>query len=430
MAGSRDGGEGRIALLAIVGFLALASWLVYGSVREQEPVQPPYSSYSGNAAGVRAIYELLDARGHEVSRHTLSEHEYPPGHCVVIADESTLNPIKMMVNTLDVMALDLYLQDGGSVVLFCDSDLALLSEIEEMLLRDQAGEAADEEPQLAIARRVGTGRLPGNAAWRGSMGGRLFELAADRPPLFRDVNRLELADSWTPAVAGFSSVLALEQAYGHPPFEQFVGYARHGQGTLVVVNRPEIITNSWIDRADNHRLVLALIEAAAAGRPILFDEQLHGFNAVRMTAGSLLTRSTGGHLVLLAVLCIIMMFLGQAIMPARFLSRKAPPRRQAAEIVLGQASLFQRAGFERGSLRHIVDGLKHELMRSHDFAGLPHDHELLLWARQNMPHNWKMEAALEDFLRSGSFPASRATLQRSSQSCDAMRLHIWRRSRG
>ena len=110
MAAQRTGNDGRFALLAIGGFLAIAVWLVLRESSTQAPYEPPYSTFSSNAAGIRALYELLEDRGNDVSRHTLTEHEYPKGSCVVIAEESALNPFKMVVNPLDVMALELQLE--------------------------------------------------------------------------------------------------------------------------------------------------------------------------------------------------------------------------------------------------------------------------------------------------------------------------------
>ena len=427
MAAQRTGNDGRFALLAIGGFLAIAVWLVLRESSTQAPYEPPYSTFSSNAAGIRALYELLEDRGNDVSRHTLTEHEYPKGSCVVIAEESALNPFKMVVNPLDVMALELHLQDGGSLVVFSDSDLAMVDELDNLLAgEDGNGEVGDAESP-AVARRGKAGLPGGNGNWRGGMAGQGYELADSRPPLLQDVGRIETAYGWSQALLAFRPVLSLEETFGKRGFAPLVSYARYGNGDIILVNRPEIITNSWIERADNHRLALALIEGIAAGAPIVFDEHIHGYNTERMTAGSLLTSSTGGRLTLLAVACIVVMYLGLAVLPARIQSQKAPPRRQATEMVLGQASLFQRAGFIRGSLRHIVDGLKHELVRSHDFQVLPSDRELLDWSRSNMPKGWKIDGTLEEFLLGGTFPPSKLALMRASLSCDAMRMQAWQR---
>ena len=424
--------DGRIAALALPGFLLLAIWLTYRTVGQPEPYQPPYSSFNVQAAGVRAAYELLERRGNTVSRHNLSEHEYPKGSCVVFADESTINPFKMIANPIDVKALELFMRNGGSLVLFCDPEMLLFDDLAELLKTQAVAQGGDQwsPDPVVLAKRSGKGRVGGAMTWRGSMDGRMYELEDGVPPLLGEVGSIEVADSWSSKELDCTPLLSLESSSAGLSFDTLVGYRRFGDGQLLVIFRPELITNDWISRADNHLLVLALIEGMANGRPIVFDEHIHGFNAKRLTAGSLLTRTAGGHLVLLAILCIIIMFLGQAIMPARYHPRPLPARRQSAEMVLGQASLFQRAGFEQGSLRHIVDGLKHELMKSHDFARMPHDAELLDWAARSMPGNWKMDTDLQQFLLSGSFPASRAGLLKASISCDAMRMRIWRRPLG
>lgn len=424
--------EGRIAVYVLLGFLAIALWLTYSSVGELEEYQPPYSSYTGEAAGLRAAYELLEKRGNTVSRHVLSEHEYPANTCVVLADESSTSPFKMIVNPVEIKALELFMRDGGSLVLFCDPDMVIIRDLAELLTKQAASQGADEwsDSPVTLARRSGKGQTGGTMTWRGSMDGRIYELEDDAPPLLAGVGSLELADSWSSLELECTPLLSLENRSGMQFFDPLVEYRRFGKGELLVVSRPELITNDWIDRAGNHRLVLALIEGAARGRPIVFDEHIHGFNAKRMTAGSLLTRTSGGHLLLLALLCIIILYLGLAIMPARYHPRAVPARRQTAEMVLGQASLFKRAHFENGSLRHIVDGLKHELMKSHDFARLPLDAELLEWAGRNMPYNWKMDADLQGYLRNGNFPGTANGLLRASLSCDAMRMRIWQRPLG
>ncbi|MEZ5338529.1 MAG: DUF4350 domain-containing protein [bacterium] len=428
MAERRGTGDGRVMLLALAVFLGVAAWIISHLSASREPYQPPYSSYSSNAAGVRALYELLAARGNDVSRHLLSEHEYPQGSCVVIADESALNPFKMLMNPLNVKALELHVRDGGSVVIFCDDNMAFVSELDELLSSLHASEE-DWTPgeAAALAKRGAAGGASGSGTWRGGMQGQQFELAQSRPPLLAGVDKVEIAHSWNQPQFGYEPLLEVEDSSSASGFSPIVSFSALEGGRIVFVNAPELVTNDWIERADNHRLALALIEGTAQGAPVLFDEHIHGYDAQRMTAGSLLTHSTGGRLTLVAVCCILLMYLGLAILPARIHPSRTPPRRQASEMVLGQASLFQRAGFVSGSLRHIVDGLKHELLHGHYYGHLPSDAELLDWARLNMPAGWKIDPQLENYLRGGGFPASNHALMKASLSCDAMRMHAWQR---
>jgi hypothetical protein len=261
-----------------------------------------------------------------------------------------------------------------------------------------------------------TGEL--GALWRLYKPGHRFVLPVDRPPLWRTVEIIETAPADpTPYVRG--DVLLATQDAAQP----VVVYRRVGHGELFWVTRPELATNDWLGRADNHRLILALMDYAAQRGPLYVDEHIHGYIKQSPSALWLLFNTTGGHLLLTLAAVIILAFLGAAVRPARFLPQPVPPRRQATEMILAQADLYRRAGRARRGGPQLIDGVKRavaQVAARHGGAGAPALAELLARLPADSAVSRSDVQLVLDHLEARR-AASRQDLLQLARACDAVR---------
>jgi hypothetical protein len=186
--------------------------------------------------------------------------------------------------------------------------------------------------------------------------GHVYKLKLDRAALWESVQKFETAPAGVVPYVRGDVLLATED-----PSRPVVIYRTVGEGEVIWVTRPEIASNNWIGRMDNHRLLLALIATAVGDGPLYFDEHIHGYVHQSPSAVWLLFNTTGGHLLLILALALVVLFMGAAVRPARFFPQPVPPRRQAAEMVLAQADLYRRAGSSKAAARQLVNGVKRTL---------------------------------------------------------------------
>jgi hypothetical protein len=203
-----------------------------------------------------------------------------------------------------------------------------------------------------------------------------------------------------------------------------VAWTPVGQGALVWVSTPEIASNAWIDRADNHRLLLTLFKYAAQGGTVSFDEYTHGYRQQSASALGLLFQSPGGRLLLALLGLCALAFAGAAVSPARFLPPPVPPRRQTQEMVLAQASLYERAGPRRGTTRLLLDGLRQAVRQHERWNTPPDDARLARWLRDRAGEGWTVDAALLEVLEGRALVGSRQQLLRLAQACDRLRHRL------
>jgi hypothetical protein len=434
-------GEGVGVLLVLAGFAALCVWIVL-RMSHGGQYYPAASSYSPKPDGAKALYELLAQAGLSVKRYGDTEFEYPQLACVLSIEENPVDASQMMFSQVDVKALAVWLKQGGRLVLagapsggqygpLEPTAQTLIDYLDGKPVKSgsmfdtppprnnspkPAAAAADAPAPLAVAKFKGKGQS-GNAMamLRSYQPGFRFTLGQPQPRLFGGISEIEVAEGI--AVAQSSAVPLLSA--GDPPLP-VVLFRQVGQGELYWVTRPELFANSWLARADNHRLVLALLAYAARDRKLYIDEHVHGYARERANAGSLLFKTTGGKLILGGGLALALCFLGAAVRPARCQPQPPPPRRTSTEMVLAQAGLYRRAGALQGIAGHLVDGVRRAYM--HEYA--------LGWAQSYAQSGVLHAQQLLDYLQAGSGPGGQAGLARLARACDWARIMLTQERRG
>lgn len=175
-----------------------------------------------------------------------------------------------------------------------------------------------------------------------------------------------------------------------------VAQFRRGEGEIIVVGDPHLLTNRFIARAKNSVLAAHLL--APAGQTVVFDEFYHGLS-VRGNPLYLLTRP-GYATVVIAVLLLIAawtwreaVFLGPPLPDVR------TPRRDVREYVDAMSRFFHRGKKTRPFLlREVRDGVLNQLCQQ---VGLPpevHDKDAIIAAiaRREPDRAKRIEQALAE----------------------------------
>jgi hypothetical protein len=442
--------ENWLVLISLGLLCVVTLWLIQGFDRP-EPEYPPMSTYSPKSDGAKALLELCRYAGFDLQQFHDSEYDYPSGAGVIILDKPSTPATALMGGGLDVRALRLWLEDGGRLLLFSEPLNMVAPELFAELDRGEGltpyggsvfeWESYPEETELpdggpvasAPRQRPGfeaddrviaswsslsTNQGEGGALWRIYELGHRFALPADRPPLWHSVEMIETAPAdATPYVRG--DVLLATQDASQP----VVLYRRAGRGEVFWITRPEIASNDWISRLDNHRLILALVEYVAQSDSLYVDEHIHGYVTQSPSAVWLLFNSTGGHLLLLLSVVFVLAFLGAAVRPAKFYPQPRPPRRQAAEMVLAQADLYRRAGSVRRAGLQLTDGVRRALTLAaarHGGLGVSEPAEMLVRLPENTAVSRQDVQLVLEHLKAQRAP-SRRDLLKLAQACDAVR---------
>jgi hypothetical protein len=437
--------EGAMVGLALLAFVGVSLWFIAQSA-PQSKQYAPLSSYSPSPNGTMALYELLEACGIPTERYLQGEYHYPKDGVVVLTDQSMPDPTVLLGGGLDAKALSLWLADGGRMVLLASPQslnaTALMKELTEQadspLFKHNFGyPSADLQ---AVHRAAGTQSVrvkhvrpgtPGTTAVaREARQGEVYSFPDDALPLFAGIEEIEAARPDYEGLGFGAPLLRLVD----PP-SSLVLWTPVGQGELLWVLIPEVATNAWIARADNNRLLLNLLAYASRGGPVYFDEYFHGYREQGPNVVALLTGTAGGQLMLAFVALLVIAFAGSAIAPARYVPDPIPARRQAREMVLAQAGLYQRAGLRRPIAELLVDGLRQDLRQRLHLVHTPDNAELLAWVARSGTGASGMggvsaasvaiardiDPILPAFLQEKVVIGSPPQLLRLAQACDALK---------
>jgi hypothetical protein len=215
---------------APVGILLVLFVLILLFGRSQDSPLPR-TSYDASSEGVRAAYLLLEELRYPVRRSRRLGGEAP--RWVLFP-----RPARDIPRTKDVRRLDAWVREGG-VLLLADRSPDFAHAL-GMDLQVETNASEREEP----ASGGGATRLAGGNVrvdWPGHEG-RVWARIGDRP---------------------------------------VVSVHEHGQGQIWLLQRPELITNRLVGKADNGVLVCRLAEAMLQERPgeaprLAIDEYFHG----------------------------------------------------------------------------------------------------------------------------------------------------------
>lgn len=447
-------------IVAGLGLLCAMAWWLISTYKQGQASYQPMSTYSPRPEGAKALFELSHYAGLDPQRFYDTEYDYPHQACVVVLDKPANPATALVAKRLDVRALRLWLEDGGRLVLFSEPlgvvGPELFAEIDRGaglkpyggsifdwnpsapelqppaghgLSPSMAGSPTQEVPKFKVDSSVvaswsSVSRQSGSAGalWRLYKTGNRYALPDQRPVFWSTVDTFETAPGdMMPYVRG-DVLLAADD-----PTWPVVIYRRVGAGEVFWITRPELAANGWIARADNHRLDLAILTQAAAGGALYFDEHIHGYTHRGPGATWLLFHTTGGHLLLALAVGLIVLFMGAAVRPARFLPQPRPPRRQAAEMVLAQADLYRRAGSSGQAAFHLLEGVRRELSAPGGGTGM--DRQALAAALGGMLDRVDLNRRDVNLVREhleGRRSAKAAELVQLARACDAIRWALRR----
>jgi hypothetical protein len=409
----KRGGEGALVVLMLAIFIGIG---IYVSMRlnPDAPPPPPGTSVSTELDGTQALYELLKSSGMKVERYAGVEYDYPKDGCVLVVMDGSADPAGLFMGGLDAKAVRVWLEEGGRMIFAASGQAMILNSLEQELQGEAQGISRQKQLMLKYRSKGKAGSA--NAIWQAYKPGMQYNLPRPAPRLFGNARFIEIADSLPPPEMGTGLLYT-----GNPPFA-LLQYRKVGKGEIMWLFQPEILMNDWIARADNHRLALALIERMAKGGKVYFDEHLHGLALNERDATALVFQTQGGRLLLALAGAIALCFCGFAVSAARTAPPPVPPRRQAAEMVLAQASLYRRAGVMAATAESLVDGFRRAYMQANHLAVPPSNEAVLAWLRA--------AAAKQKFTGAGALmlyleqhPALRSggELLRLAQACDAAR---------
>ncbi|MBN2083348.1 DUF4350 domain-containing protein [bacterium] len=393
--------EGGLIVVLLVLLAGTALWVV-NQTAERGEHYPPMTTYSPEADGTMALYELCESLGYSVSRFHDTVYDYPLDTAMVVLDKPDTTSSLLMGGALDVRQLRLWLADGGRLLLVSDPLRSLGTELFAEIDRaqgleprggpvaewsgspdrpvtplteldglDQAGDGPAEQdifraPTELVATYQSSSGESGSqmALWRMYENGRCYRMPPGRPARWTGIEMIETAaPDFLPYVHG-EVLLATRE-----PLEPLVLYRRVGRGEVLWLTRSEVVTNKWLGRVDNHRLLLALVDQLAVDKRLAVDESIHGYVKPGANIVSMLTSTRGGQLLLALTGVAVLFFLGAAVRPARFHPQPVPPRRQATEMVLAQADLYRRAGRPGLAADNLVSGVRRMLWQQEQ--GIP-----------------------------------------------------------
>jgi hypothetical protein len=430
--------ETSIIAVGLLLFVALSLYFISRST-PTKPTYPALSSFSPKPDGALALYDLLGQSGLQVERNLSGQYHYPEGGCVVRLDESLIDAAALMGGGMDARAVSQWMRRGGRLVLFSSplgyETTQFFEELEAQAedgklggtnaapagsQPDKAADIAQATPEPAHASHSGSGEAGASyAPVRLARPGGVYDLDQPVPALFRGVKQIEIAAPDYAALDSGATLLAADS----PPLK-VVSWLPVGKGELLWVTVPELTSNAWIDRADNHRLLLNLFEYAARGKPVVFDEFVHGYRERGSSATGLIFQSRGGQLLLVLLGLCALAFAGAAVSPARFMPPPVPPRRQAQEMVLAQANLYERARLRQGVARHLLDGLRQAVRQHEHWITPPDDVRLTHWLQAAVTRGLPVDQALLKVLAGQQVIGTPQQLLRFAQACDKLRARL------
>ncbi|NND84677.1 MAG: DUF4350 domain-containing protein [Acidimicrobiia bacterium] len=295
---------GLAVLLNLVGLLA--DRLAGGEVVPG----PDGSSYVTTTSGWAAYHDLLAATGHEVER---LEEPIRPG---VLDPATTLvlaQPDSFAVDTRQADLIAAFLADGGRLVL---ASTSFFGDLGTSLVDPPpvfGGVPPSRIPAIPVAEGLGIEQVATSGLYSWSDTGAAVPLVG--------------AD-------GISVVAA----------------ATVGDGRLIHIADPAVLSNGLIGEADNAALGIAL--AGGTNRTIVFNEYVHGYGGDSLISA---LPDRWGTTLVLAVLALLtwMWAIGARFIPAEPESREFPPSRGLYVDALA-ASIARSPGGPTEGLRAVT----------------------------------------------------------------------------
>ncbi|WP_169713516.1 DUF4350 domain-containing protein [Paludifilum halophilum] len=337
--------RGVLVLLISVIVIGLLGWLVAFLPASY----PSYSSESPAQDGVKGVYRLFKERGVEVARWENHWGDLPDdqGHVLfIVAPEQFLIPETARDRLLR------WVSRGNVVVLWADPADPMVTELGFI------GESGDGKEKRARMEPVAAG-------WLKDVRSLYF------PRDFRLSDYVELDDSWkdTDGI-------------------RRMGRLNTGKGSIYYIPDPEMITNRYIEQADN--LALPLYFASLADTKVWFDEGVH--KGALSVSGNREEDTPSSPWQLLSGEAWLLIFQGTGLFLLWLFwrgKRFAAPRQETVtevrtsdEYIEAMGGLYQWAGLGRESLSIQLDGLLKEAAKHFGLPGNASRMDTIRWTRR------------------------------------------------
>ncbi len=277
--------RGAVALVAVVALLNLVGVVADRVTGGGVVPGPDGSSHVTTGAGWAAYHDLLVVAGHPVTMLTqpVRSGVLDPGATLVIA-----SPDEFVLDERQVEVIARFVDGGGRLVLasttfFGDLATNLLESPPRLGPAPEA--AALALVPVAETSGVTTVRVSGLYAW-------------------------EDTGSALPIVGGESSAVA--------------AVASIGDGRIVLLADPAILSNALIGQEDNAAFGLGIV--GGAGRPVVFNEYVHGYGG-RSAWGALSSKWRVALLLGFGAALVWLWSIGSRFAPAEPSDRVFPPAR-------------------------------------------------------------------------------------------------------
>ncbi len=357
----------RVAIIAasfLFGLYVLGS--VVSSVTPPESFVTGRHSYGTGRLGHRAIVETLDKLGIQVERNLSAPTADIPLETTLVFWEPNLDLVLFEPSYL--MEVDRWVQQGGRVVIVSPA----ISSAEE----DQLDELMEKLPHYDKD-------LLSLFGLKGVQTEVLFweEIPQDTPEDRPDL--VQFSVEWDPDRDGNPSVAALatEEETIHvldlgrdiqAKWKLFIldaeqdqrlmaAAVEHGQGEVVLVAEPSLLSNVVLGSADNSLFAVWLLTDHGKRAFVLFDEFYHGLS-VRGNPWWLLSRYQYAYVAFTGLLLLAIWIWRHGVLLGPPLNSRQPTRRDIGEYIDAMSRFFLRGRrTERFLLQQVRDGVWREL---------------------------------------------------------------------
>lgn len=384
-------------ILLLIGVLVAINAATYVGEEEQRDSElaPNRSSYNAGATGTRALYDFLNESGSKVMRwrevpeKLLSDKKQTVRTFVIIGDTP------LSVDEDQAKSLLLWVERGGRLVLIDRRpELRLLPSSGEWKITTEFGEfpsptidPANPSEMTANVKPVGAVQptplttdvdfiQPSKFAARISFARAdpttKSKTAADQETDWLDDDyEGENSEDSPPKPTTITATEAEPESpapvvhIGTSGKPLLVDYP-HGQGRILVLADPYIVSNGGVSLKDNLQLAINVLGAnlpAGSEGLIAFDEYHHGHGATRNALVSYFSGTPVLPLLGQVILLILLVLWTQSRRFARPVPLAQVDRRSALEFVASMAELQQRAGAFDLALENIYSRTRRVLAR-------------------------------------------------------------------
>jgi hypothetical protein len=320
-----------IVLVGLVAVVVAASVFLGGKGAEDpQEERPNLSTYNAKATGGKGLYLWLQELGLQVRRWERPLTQLPEKATVLLV----LGP-RLPVEERESRALEKWVRSGGLLLLADDSLGGPIPGV-------WAG-----PPVIRFGLEPRLGGRPGPL--RPTFPSRYAAGVETIEPAGRMRFHRKVPEGWAPLFADRSGdVLALK---------------RLGQGTLIALADPGILSNARLEIAGHARLALNIVQAHADGGLVLVDEFHHGYGQ----PGGLSRYMQGTALPWIlaqAALVFLVFLVARGTRFGRPVPLTAPSRASSLEYVGALGDLYQRAGARRLAVEALAHSFRRRLTQA------------------------------------------------------------------